>query len=833
MPSCCPVCGGHHAHNHSHVNMPVPDAVHCCGHERDNAHDTESACCSGSQDEEADQPPAAACGCDSQIEQTAENKTCCDGHDHSGSHDSCCGTDRQHEDSHEHGSCCGHDHSQENYDPADLSGVPVSGKGVAVYRIDNMDCPMEEALIRNKLAGMAGIGGLEFNLMKRILTVRHTLDSTDEIEEALNAVDMKPVPITGGQTFQEAPAVTPWKRFLIAGLLALGAEAAHFAAEAPSAGQWLDWAAPALAIAAILVGGLSTYKKGWIALKNFNLNMNALMSFAVTGAMIIGQWPEAAMVMVLFNVAETIEAKSLARARNAIDSLLKMAPEMATVKQPDGSWAEVTATEVAVGSLVRVRPGERVALDGTILSGASALNQASITGESLPVEKGPGDQVYAGTVNESGSFEYEVRAAWGNSTLARIIKAVEEAQSSRAPMQRFVDKFAAVYTPIVFVAALLIGILPPLLSGGDWLGWAYKGLVLLVIACPCALVISTPVTIVSGLAAATRHGLLIKGGAFLEEGRKLTILALDKTGTITTGRPEQTDMLSLDAANGDLRETRLIAASLAGRSDHPVSKAIFTAARKDGLNPTLEIGGFKALPGLGIEGQVKGRSFRLGNHKMIHESGFCSAQLEKTIDDLENQGKSVVGLVGDEGVKILFAVADTIKESSRKAVSSLKALGLETVMLTGDNQRAALAVAAEAGVDDARGDLLPQDKLAAVEELAGRGHIVGMVGDGINDAPALAKAHIGFAMGAAGTDTAIETADVALMDDDPEKLATFVKLSRATHNILVQNISLAVGIKLLFFVLTFFGRTTMWMAVFADIGVSLMVVANGLRMLRR
>ncbi len=559
--------------------------------------------------------------------------------------------------------------------------------------------------------------------------------------------------------------------------------------------------------------------------------MNGLMSFAVTGAMLIGQWPEAAMVMVLFNVAEAIEAKSLARAREAIAGLLNLAPELATVRQADGSWAETAADRIPLGSVLRVRPGERVALDGLVLSGSSTVNQAPITGESLPVEKSEGDQVFAGTVNEDGSFEFRATAAFENSTLARIIRAVEEAQSSRAPIQRFVDRFAAVYTPVVFSAALAVGILPPLLIDGQWLAWAYKALVLLVIACPCALVISTPVTIVSGLAAATRHGLLIKGGAFLEEGRRLKYLALDKTGTLTKGRPEQTDFIVLGSDTP--AQSRLLAAALAGRSDHPVSRAIARAAKEEDLGPGPEIEAFTALPGRGSSGVCGGRKWYLGNQRLLAERGWLNEELSSRIGELEGEGKSVVALVDEHGeVGALLAVADGLKESSLAAVRDLKALGLKTVMLTGDNGSVAGKVAAEAGVDDFRAGLLPEDKLAVVEELKKNG-LVGMVGDGINDAPALAKADIGFAMGGAGTDTAIETADVAIMNDDLAKLPVFIRLSRSTHRVLWQNIGLALGIKFLFFILTFAGHTTMWMAVFADIGVSLMVVANGLRMLRR
>lgn len=499
------------------------------------------------------------------------------------------------------------------------------------------------------------------------------------------------------------------------------------------------------------------------------------------------------------------------------------------MQQTDNTWREVDAKQVAIGSRVRVKPGERIALDGQVLDGRSTVNQAPITGESLPIEKAPGDPVFAGTINESGSFEYRVTAVASNSTLARIIHAVEAAQGSRAPTQRFVDQFARWYTPIVFGAAIAVALVPPLLMGATWLDWIYRALVLLVVACPCALVISTPVSIVSGLAAAARHGILIKGGVYLEEGRKLRWLALDKTGTITYGKPAQTDFIpwgsSLPA------ETRSIAASLAARSDHPVSKAVAQVAGTEGI-ALRGVVDFTALPGRGVRGSVDGVTYHLGNHRLLDELGHYTPELEQRVMALEVEGKTVVMLVGAAGVQALFAVADTIKDTSRNAVVELHALGIRTMMLTGDNPHTARAIAAQAGIDRAQGNLLPDDKRREVEQLAQSGK-VGMVGDGINDAPALAHADIGFAMGAAGTDTAIETADVALMDDDLRKIPTFVRLSRATAQVLTQNIVLALGIKVVFLVLTFAGHATMWMAVFADMGASLLVVGNGLRLLRR
>lgn len=752
------------------------------------------------------------------------------GHEHRHAHP------HGHSHEHQHGHDHGHDHDHEDsccapaastLAPLPAAEATAAGNVRSAFRIMQMDCPTEETLIRKKLGGMGEVSALEFNLMQRMLTVEHVPGAQPAIERAIRTLGMTPEAASAGTPASAAPAeapAKPWWPLALSGAAAIASEAASWAG-LPA------WLSALLAIAAVLSCGLTTYRKGWIALRNGNLNINALMSIAVTGALAIGQWPEAAMVMVLFTIAELIEAKSLDRARNAIQGLMRLAPDTATVQDADGTWRTIDAARVVLGAIVRVKPGERIGLDGEVVSGRSTVNQAPITGESLPVEKAAGDAVYAGTINESGSFDYRVTALASNSTLARIIHAVEEAQGAKAPTQRFVDRFARIYTPIVFAVALLVAVAPPLVVGGAWHDWIYRALVLLVIACPCALVISTPVTIVSGLAAAARRGILVKGGVYLEEGRKLAWLALDKTGTITHGKPVQTDV-DAHAADIDFTRARHLAASLAARSDHPVSQAIAAAARDANAPAFADVQDFEALLGRGVRGTIDGVRYWLGNHRLVEELERCSPALEAKLDALERQGKSVVMLIDDARVLAIFAVADTIKDTSRAAIADLHALGIRTAMLTGDNPHTARAIAAQAGIDDARGNQLPEDKLAAVDELArGGAGAVGMVGDGINDAPALARADIGFAMGAMGTDTAIETADVALMDDDLRKIPAFVRLSRATHRVLVQNIGFALGVKLVFLGLTVAGLGTMWMAVFADAGASLIVVGNGLRLL--
>ncbi len=738
-----------------------------------------------------------------------------------------------------HDCACGHPHG--HTPPLPPLRAPQASATRAVYRIMNMDCPMEEALIRNKLTGMEGILGLEFDLMQRVLVVNHALPSTESIELALLAIDMTPEALPPAASLPAADAApkTPWRKLLAAGLCAALAEACHllFAGQnlpaLPTtprvAGLPLTEILPLLlAVAAITLGGLTTFRKGWTALRNRNLNINALMSVAVTGAILIGQYPEAAMVTVLFTVAEALEAKSLDRARHAVRNLMELAPQRAEVQQADGFWREMDVRQATVGNIVRVRPGGRVAFDGVVVRGYSAVNQAPVTGESLPVEKHTGDSVYAGSINESGSFEFQITAAADDSTLARIIRAVEEAQRVRAPMQRFIDKFAAIYTPLIFLAAVLTALLPPLLLGHSWKESVYMGLVLLVIGCPCALVIATPVSIASGMAAAARQGLLIKGGLFLELGRKLTCLALDKTGTLTHGKPQLTDFT---VCGMEETQALTLAASLAARSDHPVSRAIAAWTEARGI-PPLPVEQFTALSGLGVRGEVNGSPWQLGHMRLAEQQHCADAAAMRTAEAWEAQGKSVTVLLGGGTIHALFAVADTLKPSSVEALRALKQLKVKTVMLTGDNEHAAQAVARAAGVDEWRAGLLPEEKLQAVADLTAQG-ITGMAGDGINDAPALARADVSFAMAAAGTDAAIETADVAIMDDDLRKIPRLIRLSRATYAILVQNLVLALGIKAAIFLLTLAGMGSMWLAVFADVGTSLLVVSNGLRALHK
>ena len=726
------------------------------------------------------------------------------------------------------GDCCGAGEG------VAVAPVEQQAQGGQRFRVPAMDCAAEESEIRRAVEGIPGLIGLRFQLGERSLRIDGEPQAALAAVEAIRGTgfEIHPWPETPASTGDgdaaahdhDAQTGTGLPRLLAALALAIAAEGlSFFVPDAP----WSRPAGLAIAAAAIALAGFGTFRKGLSALRHGRLNINALMSVAVAGAFVIGQWPEAAMVMALYAIAELIEARAVDRARNAISGLLALSPDTADLRQADSTWKSVPVGEVPIGATVRVRPGERVAMDGVVTEGGTSIDQAPVTGESLPVDKGPGDAVYAGTINHTGTIECRVTAAASQSTLARIIHAVEQAQGSRAPTQRFVDRFAAIYTPAVFVLALAVAIAGPWLFGWTALAAVYKALVLLVIACPCALVISTPVTVVSGLASAAKRGILVKGGVHLEQARLLKAIALDKTGTITEGKPRLVEWQMLATSMPKPRAEH-IAAALAAHSDHPVSRAIAA-----GLTPnSVEARNFAALSGRGIEADIDGERYVLGNHRLIEERGQCSAEIEAVLHRHEQAGRTVSLLATATGVLALFAVADTIKPSSAAAIGELKAMGITPVMLTGDNQATAEAIGREAGLTDIRGNLLPEDKLAAIQAMQKQYGATAMTGDGINDAPALAQADIGVAMGAAGTDIAMEAADVVVMNDDLRRIAETVRLSQRTHAVLWQNIALALGIKAVFLVLALFDNASMWMAVFADMGASLLVVFNGLRLLR-
>ncbi|VVE35894.1 heavy metal translocating P-type ATPase [Pandoraea horticolens] len=750
-------------------------------------------------------------------------------HDHSHDHAVPRASDAAH--AHEGSSCCASDANLALVEP-----VPSTGAPQARFRIDQMDCPTEERLIRDQLEHRPGVDALYFNLLKRELTVvfddsasaADVAQRGEAVAGTLRKLGMTPVPLVGGNATAAPPPAShkgDVARLVVGGVLAAASEAAVWSG-VPEHSPWVG----AMVAVAILACGLPTLKKGWIALRHFTLNIHFLMSLAVIGAVFIGQWPEAAMVIVLFALSEKLEAASLTRARRAVESLMRLAPDQASVEQADGTWADVPAASLPIGARVRARPGERVAIDGVIEQGSSALNQASITGESVPVDKTVGDEVYAGSINESGLIVYRTNVAPGDTTLARIVRIVESAQQQRSPTQRFVDKFSRVYTPAVVICALLVALVPPLAFGLAWSPWIYKALVMLVIACPCALVISTPVTVVSGLTAAARAGILIKGGAFLESGHLIRAVAVDKTGTLTRGEPRLTDVVPLGETSHD--DVLTLAAALDAQTTHPIARAVVDGHTQAGLGVLPPVTDFEALVGMGVKGRVGQTLYYLGNHRLIESLGVCNANVEAALDRLEAQARTAIVLAGETQVLAVLAVADTLREESREAIARLTQMGVRTVMLTGDNRATAQVIGQQAGVSEVRAEMLPEDKWQAVSALREAFGHVGMVGDGINDAPALAAADVGFAMGMTGTDSALETADVTLMDDDLRKLPAFLALSKRSATVLKQNIAVALAIKAVFFALAIAGLASLWMAVFADVGASLLVIANGMRLLR-
>jgi Cd2+/Zn2+-exporting ATPase len=598
-----------------------------------------------------------------------------------------------------------------------------------------------------------------------------------------------------------------------------------------------DWLKTVVFAVSTLSGGMLVFPAAWNALLGKRLDMNVLMTVAVTGAWIIGEQGEAAAVVFLFSLSELLESWAATRARRAVQALLELSPPTAIVIGADGTERETAVAEVAIGAEIRIRSGSRVPLDGDVISGNSSVDQAPINGESVPVDKAPGDLVFAGTVNQEGSLTVRVTKAAVDSTLARIIQLVGEAEEQKPPTQRWVDRFAAIYTPAVFIAAILVAVIPPLLMGQAWNPWVYRSLVLLVIACPCALVIATPVSIVSGLTALARRGVLVKGGVYLEAVGKLRALAVDKTGTITQGKPQVVGI----TATSDLPDDEILrlAASINSHSEHPLATAIVSAARSRNLSfePAAD---YQSITGQGARAVIDGHPHFIGNHRMAHEAGVCTPEIEALLSEIEAKGQSlaILGHAPHEGCsgKILgiIAIADTLRPEVTEALRQIHAAGIEkVVMLSGDNQRTASAIAKQAGIDEAIGDLMPDQKVEYIRKLVEQYTHVGMIGDGVNDAPALAIASVGFAMGAIGSDTAIETADIALMKDDLTKVAETVILGRRALRIIRFNITFALIIKAIFLTLAFLGITGLWLAILADTGATLIVIGNSLRLLKR
>lgn len=709
---------------------------------------------------------------------------------------------------------------------------------MATYKIVGMDCAEEIAPLRRELAPLVGDAhGLAFDVLRGTLTIALTETVTDTaVRAAVARTGMRAEPWSEGRS--DDGRSHRLHRTIATSISGAGVAAALIF-QAWNHGTWraaIDNDTYAAGIPAILAAAIATIAGAWQvlpkamnAVRHLRPDMNVLMVVSVIGAAAIGEWIEGATVAFLFAVSLVLESWSVGRARRAVEALLDLAPDVVHVRFPNGE-RDVAPTTVTVGSIFIIRPGERIPLDGEVVTGMSDVDQAPITGESRSVPKGPGDVLYAGTINGSAVLEARSTKPAGDTTLAHIIRLVGSASAQRAQAEQWVDRFARIYTPAILGLAFLVWLLPPLLLEGAWSDWTYRALVLIVIGCPCALVISTPVTIVAGLAAAARQGVLVKGGIHLEIPARLRALAVDKTGTLTRGEPQVRQVVPLSGHNE--QELLAIASALEAHSTHPLGRAIVAHATAAGVTP-VAASEVMAQPGRGVTGMVNGLRHWLGSHRLLEERQQEAPELHEKLVDLEGAGNSVVILGNDTHVCGYMCLGDELRPEAVVAIKALHTIGIEhIVMLSGDNRGTAELIAQQAGVDAVEAELLPADKVAAIEKLIDRYGSVGMVGDGINDAPALARATLGIAMGAAGSDATIETADVALMSDNLAGVAWLIHHSKRTLTIIRQNVIFALGIKVLFLGLAVSGHSSLWAAIAADTGASLLVIFNGLRLLR-
>ncbi len=694
----------------------------------------------------------------------------------------------------------------------------LEGARVDEFEIDGLDCYDCAVKLEKYVAGMPGVSSARMNFAAAILSVEHSA-GPEKIGKAISGMGYAYKMLNNGK--KEEPFYKKYQRAISAVLAGVG-----LAAGMAASFFGLPWYVPIIAFAfAIVFGGFYVFRSALYSVKALTPDMNLLMTIAVAGAILINLWEEAAAVIFLFAVGYALQAYTLDRTRNSIKSLVSLSPGDASVLK-DGIEMKKPARDIVPGEVMVIRPGERIAMDGVVVAGTSTVNQAPITGESLPEAKMRGSEVFAGTLNEHGTLEVRVTSTYEDNTLTKIVHMVEEAQGRKAPTQEFVDRFAKYYTPIVLVTALCIAVLPPLL-GQPFDPWFYRALVLLVIACPCALVISTPVSIVAAIGNASRHGVLIKGGTYLEECSRIRAIAFDKTGTLTEGRPEVVDIATFGCTK---EEAIRIAAAIEQRSEHPLASAIMRANGRGGMLSLQRVESFEATPGMGVSAQVNGVRYEIGGSRMFRT---LPAAAQAEVAHFENEGMTTVLLSGPQGVMAVFGIMDRVRSNSEAAVKGLHSADIpHLVMLTGDSESTARVIAGRTGVDEYYATLLPQDKVARITELKQKYGHVAMVGDGVNDAPALAEASIGIAMGATGSDTAIETADIALMSNDLTRLEYLVRLGRRTMGVIWQNVTFSLVIKLAFIVLTLIGLSNLWMAMFADTGAAIIVILNGMRLLR-
>ncbi|MEB4868754.1 heavy metal translocating P-type ATPase [Priestia megaterium] len=695
-----------------------------------------------------------------------------------------------------------------------------SNKKMKTYLIEGMDCAACANTIVNHLKTVPAVKDVRVNFSTGKAQIEHDNEADDIIKEVSKAGYTATLVTSSRQPAESRHHKGKNGPIIFSGILiALGFIGSHTGIA--------SYMTTVLYAIAMIVSGYKPAKSAYYGIKSRSLDMNVLMTVAALGAAVIGEWLEGATVVWLFALGVALQTRSIEQTRNSIRGLMDLAPSEAWVKE-NGQLIKKAAEDISIGSTIVVKPGDRIPLDGEIINGESSINQAPITGESIPVDKVMGDAVYAGTINESGSLEIKVTKLVEDTTVAKIIHLVEEAQEKKAPTQAFVDKFATIYTPIVFILALFIMVIPPLFDGA-WSEWFYKGLELLVVACPCALVISTPVAIVSAIGNAAKNGVLIKGGTFLEKAGAINAIAFDKTGTLTEGKPAVSEVVSLAAEENQLLA---ITKTLEDYSNHPIARAIvdYTAEKKV---VSLQGSNFKILTGKGVQATIQDTVYYAGNAKLFSDLGtpltHCWSQIEK----LQNEGKTIIIVGTAKSVLGIISVADTIRHTTISALESLKQNGMQQiVMLTGDNEGTAKMIASQSRVDRYFADLLPEDKVKAIQQLQHEGYQTAMVGDGINDAPALATADLGIAMGGAGTDTAMETADIVLMADNLEKLPHTMKLSRKALAVIKQNIWFSIIVKVIALAFIFPGWLTLWIAVLSDTGAALLVILNSLRLLK-
>ena len=698
---------------------------------------------------------------------------------------------------------------------------PLNQKGnIKTFDIEGMDCGSCAKSIENHLNTLSSVKNVSVNFSTGKMKIEH-YNSVEDITSEVSKIGYRASLQSNQKSIQTNKNKNENGLVILSGVLISLGYIGSFNGISPLMSTML------YAIA-MVISGYKPVKSAFYAIKSRSLDMNVLMSVAAIGAALIGEWLEGATVVWLFAIGNLLQTKSIERTRNSIRNLMDLAPPEAWV-QVGKDIIKKPVEDIAIGDIIIVKPGDKIPLDGEIIQGESSVNQAPITGESIPVDKEIGDTVYAGTINENGSLEMKVTKVTEDTTISKIIHLVEEAQEQKAPTEAFVDKFASIYTPIVFILALVIVVLPPLLGFGTWGEWFYKGLELLVIACPCALVISTPVAIVSAIGNAAKNGVLIKGGTFLEKAGAITAIAFDKTGTLTEGKPKVSEIKALTESDEELLS---IALTLEDYSTHPIAKSIVGYANEKGIQPKNgEL--FKSIVGKGVQATIEEDIYYAGNLKLFEEMNVSLDNVRKHVQEIENKGKTVV-IIGTQNQIIgIIAVSDTIRETTASALKALTQNGVnQTVMLTGDNEGTAKVIASEANVNRYFAELLPEDKVDAIKKLQNEGHKVAMVGDGINDAPALATADLGIAMGGAGTDTAMETADIVLMADNLDKLPYTMKLSRKALTIIKQNIWFSIIIKVIALVLIFPGWLTLWIAVLSDTGAALIVILNAIRLLK-